>query len=108
MAIVLQMEKESKLGTSELRASGTCDVVSILARNLIAGEREVWLEQQKVGPSAAAGPGSAEAGSPVEEMVQVFMVVRCYSCKTFQVHQVGEQEIEKLGRAGLANLVMKC
>jgi hypothetical protein len=34
------------------------------------------------------GPSPGADGSAVEEMVQVFMVVRCYSCKTFQVHQV--------------------
>lgn len=57
-----------------------------MAGNLIAGERKIWLEQKA---------DSVEAGSEVsgaEEMVQVFMVVRCYSCKTFQVHQVSEQE----------------
>ena len=26
-----------------------------------------------------------------DEMVQVFMVVQCYSCKTFQVHQVSRE-----------------
>ncbi len=38
-------------------------------------------------------PDQAQLSASLEEnnnMVQVFMVVRCYSCKTFQVHQVSK------------------
>lgn len=31
---------------------------------------------------------AVDVGEGVEVMVQVFMVVQCFSCRAFQVHQV--------------------
>ena len=39
------------------------------------------------------------ASEEPEEMVQVFMVVRCYSCKTFQVHQVSADSLLLFNKA---------
>ena len=50
---------------------------------IFAPEREVELKSNYL-----AGKKKINTGAEEAEMVQVFMVVRCYSCETFQVHQV--------------------